>query len=261
MLGALAAVAEGPVAITLSRGGAPKRYDHTEPNEDATLFAHGSQGTLVAVADGHHGATGAQAVIAWLETECAARWTGPDVATVDETAWRAEAARALAGANHEVLADSARRGLPPAPTTLAFGVARPREGRLLWAGIGDSHLFAVAAEETTDLLRATLSDRRAAFLGWESLDADGLSERSAWGVCPLDPLRALVLATDGLSEAGIGVADPAGAVHEATRACLDVEPDLRPLALARRVGTIALEAQRAQRAGDNIASAAIWLAD
>ena len=35
VIGALAAVAEGPAAITLSRGGARKTYEHTEPNEDA----------------------------------------------------------------------------------------------------------------------------------------------------------------------------------------------------------------------------------
>ena len=71
--------------------------------------------------------------------------------------------------------------------------------------------------------------------------------------------RPVVLATDGLSETGIGVIDPAGAVHGAAKASRAFEIELRALEIARRVGDAALEAHRANRAGDNIASAAIWL--
>jgi len=260
-LGALAAVAEGPAAITLSRGGAVKRYTHTEANEDATLFAHDDGGTFVAVADGHHGAAGAQAVIAYLEAEWAPRWTATAPLPPDEAGWSTEAMRALAGANDAVLADAARRGLPPAPTTLALGIVRCGEERVLWAGIGDSHVFSVDGESATDLLKASLADRRTAFLGYETLDARAIAGRSAAGLCPCTGLRALVLATDGLSETGIGVEEPERAVHEATLASAAVEPELRPLELARRVSGAALAAHRRHAAGDNIASAVVWLGD
>ena len=51
-LGAVAAVAEAGVAIALSRGGAAKRYPHSDPNEDAAGFATADAGVCAAVADG-----------------------------------------------------------------------------------------------------------------------------------------------------------------------------------------------------------------
>jgi len=258
-IGAVAAVAEGPVAITLSRGGAPKRYTYVEPNEDATLFAHGVGGTLVAVADGHDGAGGAQTVIAYLESEWAPRWTGERDRPHDEASWRIEAERALAGANHAVLADAGRRGLPPAPTTLALAVVRRHEGAILWAGIGDSHVFTVEKTAACDVLKAALADQRRAFLGYEAMTDEILEARAAAGRLPSSETCALVLATDGLSETGIGVDDPERTVHALARDCIDVDPELRPLELARRVSGAALESHRRHDAGDNIASAAVWI--
>jgi len=260
-VGALAAIAEGSVAITLSRGGAAKGYAHTEPNEDAALFAYGPGGALVAVADGHHGATGAQAVMTYLETDWADRLTASAPLLPDATTWQSEAARLLGGANHAVLADAARRGLPPAPTTLALAVWRPAEALLLWAGIGDSHVFTVDRAGASDPLRCALAERRTGFFGYEALSATALAERSASGACALAGLRAVVLATDGLSESGIGVDDPEQTVHAAVDSVRDVDPDLRPLELARRVSRAAMAAHRRHASGDNIASAAIWLAD
>ena len=258
-VGQLAVIAEGSAAITLSRGGARKTYDHTEPNEDAVLFAHSGHGVLLAVADGHHGAAGAQVVIEHLEAEWAGRWIGATPFGTSAETWRGEAERALVAANHAVLADAGRRGLPPAPTTLALVLARPQEGFGLWAGIGDSHVFVVDERSAIDVLGHAQADRRASFLGYESLDVRSLCERSASGVVPLDGLEALVLATDGLSETGIGVVDPAEAVHRAARSVRTFAAELRPLELARSVGDVALEAHRRNRAGDNIATAAVWL--
>ena len=256
--GALAAVAEGPAAITLSRGGFAKQYGHTELNEDAVLFAHDAGGTFVAVADGHHGASGAQAVIDYLEAEWAPRWTAPGRVVPDEASWLGEASRALGGANHALLADAAQRSLPPAPTTLALGVVRPDEGRVAWSGIGDSHVFGVTGEGATDWLAAALEGRRTAFLGYESLTDESLAVRSASGLADLGTLRALVLATDGLSETGIGVAEPAATVAAAARRCVAVDPELRPLELARQVAQAALDAHREHQSGDNVASAVVW---
>jgi serine/threonine protein phosphatase PrpC len=259
VFGHLAAIAEGPAAITLSRGGARKTYDHTEPNEDAVLFAHDRGGTLLVVADGHHGAAGSQVVIEFLESEWASRWTGAAAISDAGAEWQREAERVLVAANHALLADAGRRGLPPAPTTLALIIARPHEGIALWAGIGDSHVFAIDGHHARDLLAAQLAERRPSFLGYESLDTKSLAERAASGTIALAGLEALVLATDGLSERGIGVIDPAGAVLAAVEASREFQAELRPLELARRVGDAALAAHRANRAGDNIASAAIWL--
>ena len=68
-----------------------------------------------------------------------------------------------------------------------------------------------------------------------------------------------MLATDGLSEKGIGVADPGAAVAEALREAGSAEPDLQALHAARGVARRAMEAHRKQRAGDNIAVAVLWL--
>ena len=43
-LGAIDVVAEGSAAIAISLGGAPKRYAHVDPNEDAALLALGAGG-------------------------------------------------------------------------------------------------------------------------------------------------------------------------------------------------------------------------
>ena len=71
--------------------------------------------------------------------------------------------------------------------------------------------------------------------------------------------RALVLATDGISEPGIGLADPAAVIAACAADCERRQPDLRPLGIARGLVEQALEAQRDQRAGDNIATAVAWL--
>jgi hypothetical protein len=73
--------------------------------------------------------------------------------------------------------------------------------------------------------------------------------------------RAIVLATDGLSEAGIGVSNPARAVADSVRAASEQIPDVRPLAAARGLAERALDAQRRNVAGDNVATACVWLAD
>jgi hypothetical protein len=74
----------------------------------------------------------------------------------------------------------------------------------------------------------------------------------------LEDVEAVVLATDGLSERGIGVTDPAAAVTDAVAASADVDAVLRPSVLARGLLETALDAHADQRAGDNIA-VACWL--
>ncbi len=60
LLGGLSAIAEGDAAIVVSRGGARKPYASVHPNEDVAAFARGEGGTLLTVADGHHGREAAE---------------------------------------------------------------------------------------------------------------------------------------------------------------------------------------------------------
>ena len=258
-IGALAAIAEGPAAITLSRGGFAKQYEHTEANEDATGFVYSPRGTLIAVADGHHGATGAQAAIAHLLEVCGPRWLDRS-APLSLEDWIEESQRALLGANNAVLAEAAERDRPPAPTTLAFALFAPACGQIGWAGIGDSHLFGSTAGETHDWLGEALDGQRRAFLGYETWNEESLAGRTASGIQESESVRAVILATDGLSEPGIGVADPAGAIEQAVQQTTAQPLELRPLELARQASGIAMRSHQDQRAGDNIASAVLWVA-
>ena len=257
-LGALAAIGEGAVAITLSRGGFAKQYEHTESNEDASCFAYGPRGAFVAVADGHHGASGAQTAIQFLANEWAPRWLVRSESQNPDQ-WIKESRQALADVNQAVLAEAAQRDYPPAPTTLAFAVFSEASNQIAWAGIGDSHIFASSTEETQDWLGKALSEKRRRFLGYEKLTLESLAEHSGSGICPSTSLRAIVLATDGLSEPQIGVADPAAAITESVEQSRSVPWDRRALELARQVSGVAMRAHQQQKAGDNIATAALWL--
>jgi serine/threonine protein phosphatase PrpC len=260
-IGAVAAVAEGRGAIALSRGGAHKVYAHVEPNEDAAIFALGSGGTLLAVADGHDGAYGAEKAVEHLLVERAAAWTGRDAPAPSAPAWRELACETFLAAAEAIATTALERRLPVAATTLSFALVRPGEGRLLHASIGDSHVFPVRAGEPTprDLGWASRAEKRTWFLAKDPLARSDLDEKCVTGCESLAGLRALVLATDGLSERGIGVRDPAAAVRAAVDGAVHSEPELRPLHACKGVVAAALRAQREQRCGDNIACALLWL--
>lgn len=252
-IGALASVAEGPAAIALSRGGAAKTYAYVDPNEDAIAFSIGADAVLLAVADGHDGDHGAAAAICSLRDEWADAWSGGSGPTSSE-AWARAAARAVAAANHAVLSEAGALGLPPAPTTLAFALWRRREGVVHAASVGDSHVFFCSEHTTRDLTEHVSRERRRAdFLGRGLLTEAGAAEVVHVETLSARDLTALVVASDGLSEHGIGVDDPPAAVHRALSLGLRAEPDLQPLAVAKAVAAAALNAHRRQVAGDNIA--------
>jgi hypothetical protein len=77
-------------------------------------------------------------------------------------------------------------------------------------------------------------------------------------VQPLSGTHAVVLVTDGLSERGIGVAEPEKAVAECAEAAARGKPDLQPLAVARGLVERALAEHRRNRSGDNVATAVAW---
>ena len=103
------------------------------------------------------------------------------------------------------------------------------------------------------------SRRRATFLGKRSEEPAELRANTVVECAPVSGIRAIVLATDGLSEQGIGVDDPAAAVNQALSAATTAPPDRRALDGCKGVIAAALKAQRQHRAGDNAASAVLWL--
>jgi serine/threonine protein phosphatase PrpC len=254
-LGAVSTLAERRVAIALSRGGAAKTYEHQDPNEDACAFAWTEHAWLVAVADGHWGSGGAELALTRLLERHAPRWMSPaPIALADR--WFLEAPDVALDLNHALVAAGGPEMV--GRTTLALALVRPRDG--WWAALlaGDSHLFTVDGVRASESCRA--APAKVTFIGEPQLDRAAL-ERAVRCTVERDVPRALVLATDGLSEPAIGVADPARAVAESVAAARAVNADLRPLAAARGLAERALAAQRANAAGDNVATACVWLAD
>jgi serine/threonine protein phosphatase PrpC len=252
--GAIDTIAEGDAAIALSPGGARKSYPHTDPNEDAAAFAIGAGGTLVAVADGHRGFEASEVLLEHLIAHPAPQWTLPG--GVDPAAWPRHALAALCDANAEVLRERVARAEGGSRTTLALALALPARGTLLYAAIGDSHLFRVGPGGVVDL--ADAGDADAHFLGHGEETTDGLAGKCRIDAVPLGDALAFVLATDGISEHHVGLADPAAAVREAVEKARSAAPDLRALEAARRLVEMALDAHRRNPSGDNIAVAVLW---
>jgi len=254
-LGAVHAVAERNVAIALSRGGAPKRYPHADPNEDAAGFAIGREGVCLGVADGHGGAEAAEIALLHLLGETAEQWT-EEPCPFDEKSWRRQGVAALCDANRHVRLERGHRLGQGARTTLGLAVVLPKLGLLLSAAVGDSHLFVVDASAVREL---TPAGEQVGFLGDAHEGPTELGEITRLAVEPLAGLRAIVLVTDGLSERGIGVVSPAAAVAEAVRLAEKERSAAPGLSAARALAETALEAHRRNRSGDNVAVALLWL--
>jgi serine/threonine protein phosphatase PrpC len=253
-LGAVEAIAETGVALALSRGGAAKRYPHVDPNEDACGYGVGREGVCIAVADGHGGAEAAEIVLLHLLGETAEQWL-EQPGSLDERSWRRYALAALADANREVRRDRAHRPASEARTTLGLAVALPGPGLLLSVAVGDSHLFVAGEGGVREVAPAGPA---VGFLGEAHDSPDELAAIARFDVQPLSGVRAVVLATDGLSERGIGVVSPLAAVIEAVRLAEGERTKARGLVVARSLAETALEAHRRNRAGDNVAVATLW---
>jgi serine/threonine protein phosphatase PrpC len=255
-LGAVDAVAEGPAAVAISRGGALKSYPHQDPNEDGALFALGAGGVVVAVADGHRGFEASEVALEYVATHPAPHWTEPG--GLRAASWRRHAAAVLEDANRAILGERGDAEHGPR-TTLALAVVLPAEGVALYAALGDSHVYLADEKGVRDL--AARPGRKPAFLGQDAASAEALEARAVIGEAPLAGARALVLATDGLTQPGIGLEDPAQAIAEVLEAAA-LEPEaLRPLAAARRLVERACAAQRRRRSGDNAVCAVVWLGE
>jgi serine/threonine protein phosphatase PrpC len=253
-LGAIAAIAEGRCAVALSRGGARKTYHHVDPNEDAAAFAAGAGGLFVTVADAHDGYDASEIAVERLVQRHASEWTGsasPGIASV----WSAAAHAAFADVNDAIVRHSAQGGSVLSRTTLIFALARPGEDLLAFASIGDSHAFRVDAERAVELAPGPAKG----FLGSPEETPESLRAKCVVGATDLAGARALLLATDGLSERGIGIAAPEAAALDAVERAARAERQLHPLEAARAIVELALSAHRTNAAGDNVASAAAWL--
>lgn len=246
-------------AVALSRGGAAKTYSHTDPNEDCVAFALGDGGQLVVAADGHHGELGSEAAVEMLLEAHGERWTSttPPASTPD--AWRALAIDALLDCNRAILEIAGKTRLPPAPTTFVAALIRPGDDVLVHMSVGDSHVFAVDQGHATELGGRDPEWRFTPFLGYEEARAELLEQYAKVGVQSVSQLQAVVLATDGLSEPGIGVPEPDRAVFSAVgRAALDAPLDRRAVDACRGVVETAMGAHVRQKAGDNIGCAVAW---
>jgi serine/threonine protein phosphatase PrpC len=250
----------GPAAVGLSRGGARKTYSHTDPNEDCVAFALGDGGQLIIAADGHHGELGSEAAVESILDQFAGSWTARKSPLDGEAAWRQQGIDALIASNRAILEIAGRNQLPPAPTTFVLALLRPSDDLLLHLSVGDSHVFAVDGGEAVDLGGRNPDWKFTPFLGYEEARAETIEQYSMIGVRSLSGVRAIVLATDGLSEPGIGLEDPSRAVFSAVaRAELDSPPDRRAVDTCRSVVEVALRSHRSQKAGDNMGCSVVWL--
>lgn len=256
-VGRIAAIAEGQAAVALSRGGAPKAYAHRDPNEDGAAFARDDAGYLLVVADAHGGHEAAEIAVDLLIERFAPEWTASSAPLLP---WPELARRAAGQAHAAILDRAARGGNLESRTTLSFALVRPREDWFGWASVGDSHVFRVDAAETAELALPGQDDRDGQepvhFLGSPSRTLETLGIRIDSQV--LGATRALVLATDGLSEHGIGVDSPHEAVSAAVAHAELEKPELRALAAARHLLEQALASHRRHKAGDNVATALYW---
>ncbi|MCP4907189.1 MAG: protein phosphatase 2C domain-containing protein [bacterium] len=250
----------GRAAVALTRGGARKTYSHTDPNEDCVAFALGEGGQLIVAADGHHGELGSEAAVEAIFDRFASAWTSSTAPVVGEAAWRQRGIEALIASNRAILEIAGRNQLPPAPTTFVLALLRPADDLLLHLSVGDSHLFAVDHGSAIELGGRNTDWKFTPFLGYEEARAETIEQYAMIGVRSLSEIRAVVLATDGLSEPGIGVDDPAQAVLSAvSRAESDSPTDRRAVDTCREVVEVAMRAHRRQKAGDNMGCSVVWL--
>jgi serine/threonine protein phosphatase PrpC len=256
-LGAIETCAEGVAALALSLGGAKKVYAHTDPNEDGALFASGAGGTLLAVADGHGGVEASEAALRCVLETLAPGWTSTEVRL--RGSWQAEALSGLAACEAAIQKGTASGGRRLSQTTLAIALVRPAEGFLFFASIGDSHLYQLRGEKAFDLAGERSVSGKLFFLGMGRGSQATLSEKCVVGAVALAGVRAVVLATDGLSERGVGVDDPAVTVAEVSARAAAAPAPLRALEASRGLVQAALEAHRRNVSGDNVAAAVAWL--
>jgi len=256
VIGFVSAIASGRASIALSKGGARKTYPHTDPNEDAAAFVIGTGGVLVAVADGHSGKDAAHIAIDTLMNGAAGRWTASDHGDFEQS-WAQQARDEIGRIQDAILASVVSGARDSARTTLALAVVRPSDGCVAYAAVGDSHIFQVNDVEALDI--GYYAARSNSFLGRPADTREMLTEKCRIGTEPLGQTLAIALATDGLSERGIGVDLPESTVLACVTNARRCSSELRPLEAARSIAEAANEAHVTHKSGDNIATAVAWI--
>lgn len=252
----IASVAEGRAAVAISRGGAPKRYPHRDPNEDAVGFALSDWGAVAVVADAHAGGVAAEVCVARVLESHAPRWLAAAPIALDAR-FASEALEVALDANAAILRSTTGSDAGASRTTLAVALLRPRDDWVAVLSIGDSHVFRVDRQGAQEV--APEKGDHTSFLGDATHTAERLAASVRAQVVPLEDARAIVLATDGLSERGIGVLDPGATVAAVVHRASEAQRGLRALEAARGVVECALASHRENRSGDNIAAAALWI--
>jgi len=236
----------------LSRGGATKPYAHTDPNEDAVLAARGTRGAVVAVADGHWGSRASEIALEVVrDAHLADLVDGPE-RSADR--WYQCLLHLVVAANDAIL--KAQSDEQRSRTTFSLALARPADKLLVATSVGDSHLFVGSAAGVREVLQKT---RKITVLGHERWTPSQTERNARFDVCPLGDADVLVAATDGLSEQGIGVAYPLGAVTSAIAAARTAPRMARAAVAARGIVDTALAAHVANRAGDNVSAGVVWI--
>jgi serine/threonine protein phosphatase PrpC len=251
-IGAIGEQSGDGFAVALSRGGANKPYAYTDPDEDAVLAARGARGALVAVADGHWGVRAAEIAIEVVRDAHLADFIDGPERSADR--WYQVVLHLLVTANDAIL--KAQTDEMRARTTFSLALARPDEKLLVATSVGDSHLFVGTPAGVREILQKS---RKISVLGHEKWTPSQAERRARFDVCPLDDVDVLVAASDGLSEAGIGVEDPLAAVSEAIAAARGAAPNARAALAARAIADTAVAAHAAKNAGDNVSAAVAWL--
>jgi hypothetical protein len=251
-LGAVGEQAGDGYGAALSRGGAPKPYPHTDPNEDAVLAARGERGALVAIADGHWGARAAEIAIETVRDAHLADFVGGPERTADR--WYQAVLHLVVTANDRIL--KAHNEEERSRTTFSLALARPAEKLLVATSVGDSHLFVATPAGVREILQKT---RKITVLGHERWTASQTERAARFDVCPLDDVDALVAVTDGISESGIGVEDPLAVVTVAVTTARAADRTVRAQLLARAIVDAGVAAHVANRAGDNVSAGVAWL--
>jgi len=164
--------------------------------------------------------------------------------------------------NDALLTDPERGSRELFRTTLAIGLLLPAVSQLHFASIGDSHLFLIRPDGAHDLIAEKSAYGFPYYLGDCPETPVSLQEKCVAGSTSLQDAWAVIAVTDGISEEGIGFADAPKTLAELSHSVCDPivgAIELRGetiLTLARTITEKAIEAQKRQKSGDNIALAA-----
>jgi len=184
-LGEIATARVGDRAgLALSRGGHPKAYSYTEPNEDVVAAVDEGGAILLVCADGHYGTTASHvAVQAVLDA------IGDAPRPLDDDEWLG----VFAAANTAAVSATQESGQPASRTVLVAAVAQGP--RLSWAAMGDSALVVARPGRRG----RQLNRERMRFVG-SAVSREALAGNVQRGEEELGEGEWVVLVTDGLAE-------------------------------------------------------------